>query len=79
VLHLDNASSHRARTSVECVKSFRIRPIDHPPYSPDLAPSDFYLFGKLKGTFAGREFASTEEHLLAIKDVTGSIERDELE
>ena len=33
----------------------------HPPYSPDLAPSDFHLFGKLKKKIAGMEFASEDE------------------
>jgi hypothetical protein len=27
--------------------------MEHPPYSPDLAPSDFYLFGTLKYHFSG--------------------------
>jgi histone-lysine N-methyltransferase SETMAR len=79
MLQMDHASPHPARTSLECLKKFRIRSIDHPPYSPDLAPSDFHLFGKLKGTFAGREFASTEELLWAIREITGLIERDQLE
>jgi hypothetical protein len=79
MLHMDNANPHRAHASLECFEKYRIRPIDHSPSSPDLAPSDYYLFGKLEGAFAGREFASTKELLLAIKEVTGSIERDELE
>jgi histone-lysine N-methyltransferase SETMAR len=29
---------------------------DHPPYSPDLAPSDFYLFLHLKKHLAGRKY-----------------------
>jgi transposase len=53
MLHLDNATPHRARATRECLKQFRIRPIRHPLYSSDLAPSDFYLFGELKGAFAG--------------------------
>jgi hypothetical protein len=61
------------------VEKFRIRPIRHLPYSPDLAPSDFYLFGKLKGTFVEWEFVSTEELLLAIRSVIRSIERAEFE
>jgi hypothetical protein len=36
------------------------------PESPDLAPSDFCLFGKLKGALGGHAFDSTEELLLAI-------------
>jgi transposase len=79
MLRMDNASPHRARGSCKCLKKFRIRPIRHPPYSPDLAPSDFYLFGKLKGAFAGPEFVSTDKLLLPIRELTGSIERAELE
>ncbi|GBN44354.1 Histone-lysine N-methyltransferase SETMAR [Araneus ventricosus] len=34
---------------------------DHPPYSPDLAPSDFHLFLKLKVFLRGKRFGSDEE------------------
>ena len=30
--------------------------LDHPPYSPDLAPSDFHLFLHLKKHLAGKKF-----------------------
>jgi transposase len=33
----------------------------HPPYSPDLAPADFFLFPKLKTTLKGRRFQAIEE------------------
>ena len=33
----------------------------HPPYSPDLAPSDFYLFKFLKKKFRGMRFEDEEE------------------
>lgn len=79
MLHMDNANPHRARASLECLKKCRIRLIDHPPYSTDLAPSEFCLFGKLKWAFAGGEFAATEELLLAIREITGSIELAEFE
>jgi hypothetical protein len=32
----------------------------HPAFSPDLAPSDFYLFGKLKTVLMGAAFADDE-------------------
>jgi len=35
--------------------------VPHPPYSPDLAPADFFLFPKLKITLKGRRFQSLEE------------------
>jgi histone-lysine N-methyltransferase SETMAR len=39
--------------------------LQHPPYSPDLAPSEFYLFPKLKLFLAGQRFSSE-----AIADLT---------
>jgi len=39
--------------------SFELLP--HPPYSPDLAPSDYFLFADLKRMLAGKKFSSDEE------------------
>jgi histone-lysine N-methyltransferase SETMAR len=41
---------------------------EHPAYSPDLAPSDFHLFPKLKEFLGGRGFKSDEEVKAAIKE-----------
>jgi hypothetical protein len=35
--------------------------IPHPPYSPDLAPCDFFLFPKMKLNLKGRRFDTIEE------------------
>ncbi|CAK9828015.1 Histone-lysine N-methyltransferase SETMAR [Anthophora retusa] len=35
--------------------------IRQPPYSPDLAPCDFWLFPKLKNSLKGRRFQDVEE------------------
>ena len=35
--------------------------MDHPPYSPDLAPSDFHLFLHLKKHLAGKKFDDDDE------------------
>jgi histone-lysine N-methyltransferase SETMAR len=34
--------------------------MEHPPFSPDLALSDYYLFPKLKKHLRGRRFSSNE-------------------
>jgi hypothetical protein len=34
--------------------------IPHPPYSPDLAPCDFFLFPKMKLNLKGRRFDTIE-------------------
>ena len=41
--------------------------LDNPPYSPDLAPSDYHLFPGLKKQLKGRHFSSDAE-------VTGAAE-----
>ena len=32
--------------------------LEHPPYSSDLAPSDFFLFPKIKEHLSGKRFAN---------------------
>jgi len=39
--------------------------LDHPPYSPDLAPSDYHLFPGLKKQLKGRHFLSDAEVIAA--------------
>jgi len=39
--------------------------LDHPPYSPDLAPSDYHLFPGLKKQLKGRHFSSDAEVIAA--------------
>ena len=39
--------------------------LEHPPYSPDLAPLDFHLFPKLELLLAGQSFSSDQEVISA--------------
>jgi histone-lysine N-methyltransferase SETMAR len=47
ILH-DNAKPHVAKIVKTYIENEGIITIDHPPYSPDLAPCDFWLFSKIK-------------------------------
>jgi hypothetical protein len=38
--------------------------MEHPPYSPDFAPSGFFVFGCMKEQLNGKSFAEEEELLL---------------
>jgi len=40
--------------------------LEHLPYSPELAPSDFYLLPKLKFFLAGQRFSSEQEGIGAV-------------
>jgi hypothetical protein len=54
ILHHDNAPAHDALAVLEFLAKKSISILDHPPYSPDLAPCDFRLFPKLKTALKGR-------------------------
>ena len=60
ILH-DNARPHVARQTVALLQQFQWNIITHPPHSPDLAPSDYHLFPKLKEHLAGKRFRSDDE------------------
>jgi histone-lysine N-methyltransferase SETMAR len=40
----------------------------HPPYSPDLAPSDFHLFGPLKDHMRGKHFTTDDDVIGAVSE-----------
>ena len=41
--------------------------LPNPPYSPDLAPSDFHLFGPMKDGLRGQRFPSYDAVVPAVK------------
>jgi len=60
-LHHDNAPSHTALSLREFLATKQITVLEHPVYSPDLAPSDFYLFPKIKEILKGRHFDDIDD------------------
>jgi hypothetical protein len=48
VIHVDNCSIHKSAQAEQFMANHKMVRMPHPPYSPDLAPSDFYLFGRIK-------------------------------
>jgi hypothetical protein len=49
IVHADNARPHKAIVSQQSMARNAMIIAAHPPYSPDLAPSDFYLLGHVRG------------------------------
>lgn len=60
LLH-DNARPHSAALVKEALLELNWEVLQHPPYSPDLAPSDFYLFRSLANNIQGKTFADEED------------------
>ena len=48
LIHLDNSRVHNSMETTQFISGEGFIRLPHPPYSPDLAPSDFSLFGYLK-------------------------------
>jgi hypothetical protein len=55
-LHIDNAKPHNAWLSLQKIEEYGFIRVPQPPYSPDLVPCDFFLFGHLKSQLEGRTF-----------------------
>jgi len=45
----DSAHPHTSLRTQEAITKFGRTVLPHPPYSPDLAPSDFHLFWAIEG------------------------------
>jgi len=61
----DNAPSHRALATQKKLAYLAFYCLDHPPYSPDLAPSDYHLFPGLKKNCQVAIFHPTRRSLLS--------------
>jgi histone-lysine N-methyltransferase SETMAR len=61
LLQHDNSRPHTARSTVATTQDLSFECLPHPPYSPDLAPSDFHVFGRHKEAMEGKTFRSDEE------------------
>jgi len=56
-----NAPAHMSRAAQAIVKDIGFEQLSRPPYSPDLAPSAFYLFRHLKQHLRGTRFFDDDE------------------
>jgi len=61
----DNSPGHRVLASQKKLAYLGFQCLDHPPYSPDLTPSDYHLFAGLKNQLKGHHFLSDEEVIAA--------------
>ena len=68
LLQQDNAGVHTCKVAMDAVERNGYELIPHPAYSPDLAPSDFFLFPNLKKDIRGLHFHSDEEVVTAVEE-----------
>jgi histone-lysine N-methyltransferase SETMAR len=67
ILHHDNARPHTANATTAAIAAKGWTVLPHPAYSPDLAPSDFHMFGPLKDYLRGQRFEDDDAVKSAVK------------
>ena len=72
----DNAPAHTSQVAMAAVTECCFEALSHPSYSPDLAPSDFHIFPKLKTKLCGRNFGSSEGVIDAVNEGLGNQDED---
>jgi len=76
-LHMDNAPAHTALATQHFLDERGVKILPHSPYSPDLAPCDFWLFPVLKAQLRGRQFQSDEDLEQAAATAIEQIPKDD--
>ena len=66
ILH-DDARPHVVNKTFNKLRKFHWEFLEHPPYSPDVAPSDFHLISPLKKFLAGQRFTCDDEVKAAVR------------
>ena len=72
----DSATAHTSQVIMTAATECGFEVLPYPPYSPDIAPSDFYLLPKLKSNLRGTQFGSKEGVIAAVNDNLEDPEKD---
>ena len=59
--HQDNAQCHKSIKTMVKLNELNFKLLSHPPYSPDLAPSDYWLFADLTNMLLEKRFGYNEK------------------
>ena len=76
LFHHDNAPAHTGAIATAKLFDLCYKILPHPPYSPDLAPSDYFLFPNMKTWLGDIIFSSNEEIIAATNEYFGGYDKD---
>ena len=71
--HEDNAPVHNSILVTDYLTKMGIKTLPQPPYSPDVAPCDFWLFPKLRGC----HYETIEEMKEAVTKVIDTLTQED--
>ncbi|GFN95465.1 transposase [Plakobranchus ocellatus] len=67
ILQHDNARPHTSRQTQDALRQLELTTLPHPAYSPELAPSDYYLFPQLKKYLKGYHYDNDEKVIADVR------------
>lgn len=73
LLH-DNARPHVSQITVQKLNELSVEVLPHPPYSPDLSPTDYHFFKHFDNFLTGRTFANHDQAKTAFEEFIESRE-----
>lgn len=79
LLHHDNAPAHASQLVQQFLAKHQIAQVCQPPYSPDLAPCDFFLFPKVKLALKGRRFDDVDSIKMNATQQLNGVQKDEFQ
>jgi transposase len=79
MLNQDNTPAHNALSVKQFLANKNITVMEHPPYSPDLAPCDFYLFPNIKSVLKGTQFLSVEDVKVKTTEILNSLTENDMQ
>jgi histone-lysine N-methyltransferase SETMAR len=60
---------------MDFIEANRMTQAPHPPYSPDLAPSSFFLFGDVKRQLSGCSVDHADDLLTAVQEILDAFDK----
>jgi hypothetical protein len=78
IVHLDNCRVHFSKHSQKFFDDNSLLRLPQSPYSPDIAHSDFWLFGHVKSALNGFKFEEPDELLQRIHNFLNEVQGSEL-
>ena len=75
LLH-DNAPVHKSNIAQAAIRRVGFTELNHPAYSPDIAPSDYYLFSNLKKFLCGKNFHSDDHAIMTVEDYLSGLKSE---
>jgi len=75
-IHMDNARPHTSKATQNVLNELKFIQLQHPPFSPDISPNDFFLYGMLKKELQGRHNEKFDDLINSVDEILHKITKN---